>query len=106
MQFAKNSQLLKIGSNAFCNTGLAIFSAPPSLQTIEGGVFAGCAQLERIYLNHDLTTIGTENQPGAFQDTGLTEAHLPSGLKSITNNTFAGSQLKRIVAETGIQANL
>ena len=45
--------------NAFRESGLEEFTAPPSLKTISQGVFYKCDKLRRAVLNEGLEALGT-----------------------------------------------
>lgn len=87
-----NSQLSKIGKNAFAGTGLVDFSAPQQLREIGEGAFYQCRSLIHAKLNEGLEALGT-NVPnkqchGVFEESGLQGIRLPTTLKKISSSAF------------------
>ena len=75
----------KIADKAFKdNTEITEVVCPKSLREIGDYAFKGCANLQKIYLNEGLESIGMD----AFIDTGLKEIVLPSTLSDISLTPF------------------
>ena len=105
-----------IGAQAFqgCKN-LRTIHIPTSVWRIEEGAFQDCVSLEQVVLPKGLTHLGASTfagcknlkiidlpggvaqvEEGTFQDSGLTEAVLRSGIRSVGAYAFAGTPLKDI----------
>lgn len=73
---------MKIGANAFRNSGLETFIAPNNLKTIEGQAFSACKNMKTVDLNSQLETIGNN----CFMDSGLVTLKLST--KSIASAKY------------------
>ena len=85
--FDDGCKLESIGARAFAGTALQCFVAPESLRTIRDGAFADCKSLQTVTLNEGLKSI---SGVGVFQNSGLKMIRIPSTLREIGLNTFAG----------------
>lgn len=65
--FTEDSLLLKIGANAFHNSGVESFTAPCNLKVIEKGAFSGCENMKTVDLGSKLEII----EDNCFKDSGL-----------------------------------
>ena len=84
--FEPGSRLRRIGNYAFVGTALREFATPEGLREIGRGTFMNCKELRTVKLNEGLESLGE----GAFRDSGMEKVHLPSSLKTMNENAFAG----------------
>lgn len=63
---------------------------PNSAQAIDGGAFAGCERLRRVFFSQDsqLSALGSD----CFRGAGLTEITIPASIKMIGTHCFYGCQ--------------
>ncbi len=84
--FADNSQLTKIGENAFCGCSqLTEITIPDGVTTIGSSAFNGCSNLASVTIPDSVTTIGGS----AFGFCGsLTSVTIPDGVTTIGSYAF------------------
>lgn len=70
------------------------------VKEIKGAAFLDCPNLTNCTLPGTLTFIGDS----AFQNTGLKQAVIPAGVKSIENSTFKGSALTSVIFEGDVDS--
>ena len=101
----KGKKVTTIGEYAFCYSfydelygkNIETINLPNSIKTIEKYAFWANHSIKKINLNEGLEKIGDS----AFKDTKITSITIPSSVKEIGNNAFAGfySRLKKIICK-------
>ena len=119
--FAENSQLEKIGTEAFRGSGLESIVIPDSVKTLGKQVFSDCAQLKSVKLSESLAEIPEEafmncvalegitfpesvSNLGkyAFQNSGIKSLIVPATLTSFNTSPFKGCvRLEKVVFAEG-----
>ena len=83
--FADNSQLTKIGENAFCGCSqLTEITIPDGVTTISSSAFNGCSNLASVEIPDTVTTIGSY----VFYGCGLTSVTIPDTVTTIGSSAF------------------
>ena len=101
----KGKKVTTIGEYAFCYSfydelygkNIETINLPNSIKTIEKYAFWANHSIKKINLNEGLEKIGDS----AFEKTKITSITIPSSVKEIGNNAFAGfySRLKKIICK-------
>ena len=93
----------EIGLDSFYGSGLEAFTAPKALRVLRQSAFEDCKSLKRAQLNEGLETLGSDDRPcgaswnGVFEDSALESVVLPSTLRRIEHDAFAGCENLRSV---------
>ena len=80
-----SSELVYLGNDAFCYSGITEVSIPNTLTTINSSVFSHCIQLQKVTLPNTLTTISSSAFSGC---SNLIEINLPEGIVGIGVRVF------------------
>ncbi len=87
VEFPIDSQLTEIGNYAFAETGIEVFTAYPTLQTIKAHAFSECESLHTVYLGGGISAVKSR----AFENcTGLKNVYLGESLTEIGPLAFNG----------------
>lgn len=97
VEFSQN--LDRIGGGAFINTALTEVTLPESVKIIEGYVFQNCKYLTKVTVNEGAVEIHMEVFRGC---SALEEVSLPSTLRSIGNNAFRDTGIKKFTCRATI----
>ena len=86
----RNSQLTKIGKNAFMNCdSLESFNIPAGVTEMSGSAFSGCRGLETV--TFDSSNTMTQLPDGLFKNCeSLKNVTLPAGLQKVSDSLFDG----------------
>lgn len=91
--FEGASQLVKIGNQAFKNTGLESVVMPDSVKTLGTEVFADCAQLKSVKLSESLAEIPSKTFINCVALEGIA---FPASVTSLGASAFENSGIKSL----------
>ena len=92
IEFAQNSQLLRIEDKTFFNAAISKVVFPNSLEAIGEEAFYDCEQLTEVVLGNSLKEIDS----CAFYQCAITKLTLPDALKNIGSRAFWGCPLTEL----------
>lgn len=100
VEFANDSTLEIIGSNAFSGSRITQINIPSSVTSIGEQTFANTPNLQSVTMPPDLAIEKIENS--VFENSAITTLSIPESVTSIGNSAFKGSGLTEITIPANV----